>query len=92
MYFKANTLQALEAESRRREGPTLNLSSHSSLVKYKLGLGWSTSFLVCKTGGILPTLWGFEEDCELTAPGRCSSSSGVGRTCYSDLLSEGRFS
>lgn len=63
MYFKPNTLQALEAESGRGEGPTLNLSFHSSLVKHKLGLGWSTSFLVCETGVIPPTLWGFEEDC-----------------------------
>lgn len=63
MYFKPNTLQALEAESGRGEGPTLNLSFHSSLVKHKLGLGWSTSFLVRETGVIPPTLWGFEEDC-----------------------------
>lgn len=64
IYFKANTLQALEAESRRGEGPTLNLSSHSSPVRYKLGLGWSTSFLVCETGVILPTSWGFEHQAD----------------------------
>lgn len=58
IYFKPNTLKALEAESLHGEEPTLNLGSHSSLAKLILG-SWRVT---CKTGVTLPTLWGFEED------------------------------